>query len=155
MEFMKNIKLTASQTDNVSKNGCSTVYSFGIYYFYMQVIWISNNFGKNLYHRHHLCTSNWTIPIWKHHGWDRLSWPRSSPGYAGEVLHGGPDSYFLLYLLPLDVLQDIFHIVSDPHTIVISVDVMLLPSPPLSPTNPLFIPCPIFRRNDSMLWIIP
>ena len=37
MEFMTNRKLTALQTDNMSKDGFSTNCSFGVYFFYMQL----------------------------------------------------------------------------------------------------------------------
>ena len=93
---MTNRKLTSLRTDNVIKNGCSTVYSFGIYYFHMQVIWISKTFSKNLHRRHRLCTSNGMIPEQQHHVWYQLSWYRSSPGPVIEVIQGVPDSYLLL-----------------------------------------------------------
>ena len=47
MELITNRKLTALRTDHARKNSCFTVYSFGINFFYMQVILISNTFRKN------------------------------------------------------------------------------------------------------------
>ena len=114
MELATNRKLTALQTDNVGENCCYTVYSFGIYCFYMQSIWISNTFSKTLHYHHCICTYNWTITARKSHGWCQLSQHIASPGPAGEVLQGGqlhisssPSSYWLFskpfsasYLLP-------------------------------------------------------
>ena len=129
MELMSNRTFTDLWTDNVKKYGCSTVYSFGIYCFYMQVIWISNTLSKTLHCRRCICTYNWKIPARQRHFWDRLSWQISLPVSAGKFLQEGPYSYFLISLLPSAVVKSIVHAISVAHTIFIAVVVPLFYSP--------------------------
>ena len=71
-----------------------------------------------------------------------MGWQRTSKGYTGESRWRETSSYFILYLLLLDTIQDVYHI------IVIYI-FMLIPLPPPLPPPSLFSYHLSLRRTDS------
>ena len=120
---------TALRFDNVSKNGCSTVYNF------WHLLFLHTGHMNIKYFYQNPSSSTLSLQIQlnntstRRHRWDQLSWHRASPLSSGKVLQGVPDSSFLISFLPLAFAQAVFHNVAIDHNIVITVAVPIFPPP--------------------------
>ena len=134
MKLTTNRKLTALPADNVSKNGCSTVYNFWHLLFFHAGHMHIKNFNQNP----SSLTSSLYIQLNNtrtlRHSWDQLSRHRALPVSAVEVLQGGLAFFFLLSFLILAIVQTVFYAIAVAHTIAIAVSRPLFPLHYLPPS---------------------